>query len=102
MNIDEKFKSIIKKGNQDSIIPFLKRLTPAEKKALKPVIISQNEHYRETIQKGLITWEMRGSVEQRQMISAAIFTLPQRRLNRAPRIRLTTDWSTARTWSWNL
>ncbi|MCB0846127.1 MAG: hypothetical protein KDE26_22905, partial [Bacteroidetes bacterium] len=74
MNIDEKFKSIIIKGNQDSIIPFLKRLTPAEKKALKPVIISQNEHYRETIQKGLITWEMRGSVEQRQMISAAIFT----------------------------
>ena len=71
-DIHEAFEKILKKGNKEAILPFLKDLSDIQKKELVKSIKKHHKYYSEYIQQDN-TWSTRGSSEQNQIIGYAAF-----------------------------
>lgn len=69
--IKKEFSTILEREDTTAIIPFLKSLSPSEKKAFTPFLKKQIKYYDEYIENGKNTWQNRGTQAQKQILERA-------------------------------
>lgn len=69
----EELEQLLTMEREDDILPFLQRLTPEERKALKPGLTKLANYYSEFIEVGQNSWRSRMTAPQSKILTVATF-----------------------------